>query len=92
MPVHYQIIVKGKVQGVYYRASAKQKAEELNIRGSAQNLPDGSVLIEAEGDEELLQKFIAWCKTGPSGARVASVESKAGVLLGYTRFEIIRYG
>ncbi len=88
MPAHYRIIVKGKVQGVFYRASAKQEAEALQITGFAKNQPDGSVLIEAEGDEASLQEFIAWCKIGPSHAQVSEVEATSGQVMGYTKFEI----
>jgi len=90
MQVHITIIVKGKVQGVYYRASAKQKAEELGIGGFAQNLPDGSVLIEAEGDETALKEFMDWCRTGPKHAKVSEVKSVSGEKVGYAIFEIRR--
>jgi acylphosphatase len=47
-----QIRVWGKVQGVFYRASAKQEADKLGIRGTVKNEPDGSVVIQAEGSED----------------------------------------
>ena len=70
------ILVKGRVQGVYFRASAKQTATELNIRGHVENLSDGDVRIVAEGETENLEKLIKWCGEGPPGAKVESVELK----------------
>jgi acylphosphatase len=72
MPTHYTIVISGKVQGVFYRASAKQKAEELGIKGFAQNLPNGNVLIEAEGEESQLKELISWCRQGPPNAHVSN--------------------
>jgi acylphosphatase len=60
------IIVTGKVQGVYYRQSTKEKARELQITGEVKNMPDDSVYIVATGSSEQLNQFIEWCKTGPS--------------------------
>ena len=53
---HLSIHVSGKVQGVFFRASTKEKAEEFNIKGNVRNNADGSVSIEAEGEEENLQE------------------------------------
>ena len=86
---HLRIIVKGKVQGVFFRASAKETADLLNIKGFAQNLPDGSVYIEAEG-EEMLKQFIEWCKQGPPRAQVTKVDVQEGVLKNFEQFEIKR--
>jgi len=90
MLTHYQITVKGKVQGVFYRASAKQKAEELNIKGSAQNQPDGSVLIEAEGDEAQLKKLVEWCSQGPPRSFVIEVNVTEEKIVGYNSFIVKR--
>ncbi|MFN7014688.1 MAG: acylphosphatase, partial [Bacteroidia bacterium] len=57
----FQIQVIGKVQGVYYRQSTRDKALELSLKGTVQNLPDGSVLIHAEGSEEKIRELISWC-------------------------------
>lgn len=86
MIIHYTILVTGKVQGVFYRASTRQKAEELNIKGFAQNLPNGNVLIEAEGEEEQLIKLVAWCRQGPARANVSEVKVERGEVTGYLSF------
>lgn len=68
-----RMIVKGKVQGVYYRASAKKTADQLNISGWIKNLPDRNVEIKASASEENLQKFIDYCRQGPPGAAVQEI-------------------
>ena len=70
------IIVRGKVQGVFFRASTHKAAEELNINGWVKNLDDGSVEIVAEGEKENLNKFIRWCNKGPEKAEVTEIKIK----------------
>jgi acylphosphatase len=69
----YQLLVNGKVQGVFFRASAREKALSLNITGWVRNLPDGQVLMEIEGEEADLLKMVEWCRKGPQFARVEGV-------------------
>ena len=71
---HLNIKIHGQVQGVFFRATAKEKADTLGIKIFARNEPDGSVYIEAEGEKEKLDEFIKWCYQGPSFARVEKVE------------------
>jgi len=73
---HLNIKIFGRVQRVFFRHSAKQKAEELDIKGSVRNEPDGAVYIEAEGKEENLKQFLDWCHQGPDSAKVEKVEFK----------------
>lgn len=87
---HYKIIVSGKVQGVFFRALAKEIADQLDVKGFVQNLPDGNVHIEAEGTEENLKQFIDWCKQGPPRAQVAHLDIQEGELKNFERFEIKR--
>ncbi len=74
MQKHLNIRVFGRVQGIFFRYSAKQKAEELKIKGFASNEPDDSVYIEAEAEEKNLKKFLDWCREGPALAHVKKVE------------------
>ncbi len=67
------IRVSGKVQGVWFRARTREEAGKLSLAGSVWNNPDGSVGIVAEGEEELLQKLLAWCRRGPTMARVTDL-------------------
>ena len=88
---HYKIQVRGVVQGVFYRASARKMAETLGIAGWCRNERDGSVLIHVEGDMEKLQTFVQWCKEGPEMARVTGMEVVEEDFTGFEGFEIRRY-
>ncbi len=88
MLLHKGIRVTGRVQGVYYRASARAEAERLGLCGFVRNEPDGSVYAEAEGDSEPLDRFIAWCRRGPEYALVAGVEAVTGDWKGYRGFKV----
>lgn len=87
---HVNIRVTGRVQGVYFRASAREVAINLKLRGFVRNEPDGTVYIEAEGDDQALEKFVAWCKQGPPNAIVRNVEVHEGPLQHMGAFEIRR--
>lgn len=63
-------MVSGRVQGVFYRASARDKAESLGVTGWVRNKTDGAVEILAEGEEAGLAAFVQWCGQGPRWARV----------------------
>ena len=82
------MIVYGKVQGVFFRASTQEKAEELGLTGFVQNEPDGTVYLEAEGDSGTIKKLEAWAHRGPEHARVEKVEvQELDSLAGFERFE-----
>ena len=84
------ISVRGKVQGVWFRASAKAIAERLSITGLVANRSDGSVYIEAAGYPEAIEEFIAWCKKGPEFARVDHIEVDDIARPPFSSFEIQR--
>jgi acylphosphatase len=88
--VHKNITIQGKVQGVYFRASAKHIADQSGVKGIVQNKPGGAVYAEAEGEADAVEKFISWCNTGPAAAKVSSVEVTDGLLKGYKDFNVIR--
>jgi acylphosphatase len=69
-----EVIVRGRVQGVYFRASAVNEAQTLGLTGWVMNCADGSVKAVAEGPREKLDRLIAWCHEGPGGARITSVD------------------
>ncbi len=69
-----QVIIHGFVQGVAFRASTRYQAERLGLGGWVRNLPDGTVEAFFEGEEKKVEEAIAWCRTGPRGAHVTSVE------------------
>ncbi|MBC7826836.1 MAG: acylphosphatase [Chitinophagaceae bacterium] len=82
------IIVTGKVQGVFYRQSTKEKALELNITGVVSNLHDGSVKIIASGDADQLHKLAEWCWQGPRRAKVMGVTQETLALQTFDAFTI----
>ncbi len=86
---HLNIKIYGSVQGVFFRASAKEQADKLGLTGFAKNLPDGSVYIEAEGKKKNLDQFLIWCYQGPSMAQVERVEIFEGSLKNLTKFETV---
>jgi acylphosphatase len=85
---HLNICVSGKVQGVFFRASTKEQADQLGIKGFVRNEPNGDVYIEAEGDEEKLKIFSDWCRRGPNLACVDSFKAEEADLKKFIRFEI----
>jgi acylphosphatase len=72
--VRRRIVVAGRVQGVWFRASADREAATLGVSGSATNLPDGRVELVAEGPPDAVARFEAWARRGPSRAEVVSVD------------------
>jgi len=90
MVKHLNILIYGKVQGVFYRASAVEAANNLGIKGFARNEKDESVYIEAEGEEEKLSEFIKWCHAGPPRASVERILTEEGSMKNYTNFVIAR--
>lgn len=82
------ITVSGKVQGVFFRASTRDKARSLGLNGFVKNQPDGSVYMVASGEEEKLSALVAWCHNGPSQAIVDKVETSEIAPSAYTSFEI----
>jgi acylphosphatase len=70
-----RFVVSGRVQGVFYRATAARKARELGIKGHAVNLPDGRVEVLACGSEDTVRTFGEWLWIGSSGSKVTGVEA-----------------
>jgi acylphosphatase len=68
------VVISGQVQGVWYRASTKQKAEALGLTGWVKNTAQGNVEAVFEGDESTVNQMIAWCRKGPPLAQVTDVK------------------
>jgi len=86
-----KIRVEGQVQGVFFRQSTKEKANQLGIKGTVQNCEDDSVEIVATGTKEQLNQLVAWCWQGPPKAIVTNVTSQDLSLQQFYNFSIIRY-
>ncbi|MDP4240450.1 MAG: acylphosphatase [Bacteroidota bacterium] len=86
MKRHYNITVRGRVQGVGFRYNARRQAMTLGLDGFVKNMPDGSVYMEVEGNQVDLDEFVYWCHTGPSYSRVLDVIVSISNLEGFTGF------
>ncbi len=86
--LHYKILVKGKVQGVWFRKYIKEKAEELGLKGYVKNEVSNNVYIEAEGSIDILTNFIEWLYEGSPFSRVSEVVYESGELQNYSEFDI----
>jgi acylphosphatase len=72
--IRVRACVRGRVQGVWFRASACERAEELGVVGWVRNRADGAVELEAEGARAAVDALVAWCRRGPAGAKVDALE------------------
>lgn len=89
---HWNILVQGKVQKVYFRLTTKAVADQVGVKGFVMNRPDGTVYIEAEGDDFALEQLLDFCNEGPEGAEVISVNiEKSNELKGFKNFEVIKH-
>jgi acylphosphatase len=69
-----RFLVGGKVQGVFFRASTRERAQALKLRGFARNLPDGRVEVLAIGEDDAVEELAQWLHYGPSQAQVDELE------------------
>ena len=85
-----QLLIKGEVQGVFYRATARQIAARIGITGWIKNTREGNVEAIVSGTEEQLQKFITWCKKGPEKAVVDEVVVIEKQEISFDEFVVVR--
>jgi acylphosphatase len=83
-----RVRISGRVQGVFFRAEARSRAESLGLAGWVRNAADGSVEAAFEGDEARVRSMVDWCRRGPSGARVDNVEVETEEPTGETGFRV----
>ena len=84
------ILIKGRVQGVFYRATARDMAESFGLTGWIKNTKEGDVEAVASGSEEQLQQFVEWCKAGPPQAIVTNVAVNKIEDEAFEKFRIVR--
>jgi acylphosphatase len=89
MPKHINITISGRVQGVGFRRAARDQARYMGIKGYVKNLSDGSVFVEAEGDDPNLALFIQWCRQGSSYSQVEEVTVEHKSWIGFSTFETL---
>ncbi len=84
------VVARGRVQGVWFRESARRRATELGVSGWVRNAPDGSVEAELEGEAEAVDVLVAWFRHGPSGADVASLDVEEQAPRSESGFHVMR--
>ena len=85
------VYIKGRVQGVFFRAETQRVAQGFNITGWVRNMADGRVEAVFEGDDADIDKMLAWCHIGPSAARVDEVLTEEEPYTGEFRDFIVKY-
>ena len=83
-----RVLVAGHVQGVFFRDTCRREAGRARLAGSVHNRPDGRVEAVFEGDDEAVDRLVAWCRQGPPGARVDHVEVTDEMPTGESGFHI----
>ena len=84
------LLIKGKVQGVFYRATAKVIAHEIGLKGWIKNTQEGNVEAIVSGDAEQVEKFIQWCRQGPARAEVTDIIITDKEYEQFEEFKVIR--
>jgi len=74
--IQVRVVIKGRVQGVFYRVHTKNMADRLGIKGYVKNLANGSVEAVFEGDQGIVAQMIDWCRKGPEISRVDHVQTR----------------
>lgn len=87
---HIKLLIRGRVQGVAYRAHARRRALELGLSGFVENRTDGTVYAEIEGPADQVDEMVNWCWTGPPLAQVETIETQEGRPTQYRGFDIRR--
>lgn len=89
--IQVKVVVTGRVQGVFYRARTKEKADLLGIKGYVKNLPDGSVEAVFQGEALSVTKMTNWCRKGPAAAKVEHVSIQKDEMISDVDTFQIRY-
>ena len=87
-PVARQVVVHGRVQGVFFRDSTRQAARTRGVAGWVRNCPDGTVEAWFEGDADAVESMVRWCREGPRHADVGDVEVRQVEPQGLSEFAI----
>jgi acylphosphatase len=87
--VRLRVVVKGRVQGVWFRDSCRERAREESVGGWVRNRGDGAVEAEFEGAPAAVERMVAWCRSGPARARVDTVDVTTVPISGDRRFRVL---
>jgi acylphosphatase len=86
------LMIHGRVQGVWFRASTLETAHQLKVKGWVRNTPEGNVEAHIQGEESSVDKMLSWCSKGPPGALVEYIDvSEASPKEEYKAFNIRYY-
>jgi acylphosphatase len=88
-PTRVKVVVTGRVQGVFFRDSCRERARAEGVGGWVRNRGDGAVEAEFEGAPDAVDRLVAWCRTGPPRARVDAVAVERVPVLGDQRFRVV---
>lgn len=86
--IRQRVVVRGRVQGVFFRDSCRREAQAAGVVGFVRNEPDGTVLAVFEGDPSGVRRLVDWCRIGPPSARVYGVEVTDEQPTGASRFSV----
>ncbi|HRC08241.1 MAG TPA: acylphosphatase [Miltoncostaeales bacterium] len=86
--VRRRVIVRGHVQGVWFRESTRQEAEKVGVTGWVRNLPDDTVEAALEGDPEAVEQVLAFVRVGPAAADVTSIDIRHETVVHEVAFEV----
>lgn len=90
--IRIRLTVEGRVQGVWFRESARKEAARLGVTGWVRNKPDGTVEVVVEGPEDRVRRLAAWCHHGPTSARVTKVHENPESYQGeFTGFDVVYF-
>ena len=88
--IRLRLIIEGRVQGVWFRESARKAAQRIGVNGWVRNRPGGTVEVVAEGAEDRVRELAAWCRRGPPSARVTAVHETEEVFRGeFNSFDVV---
>jgi len=91
MKTQMHVVISGRVQGVWFRASTKEKADELGLTGWVRNTPKGDVEAVFEGEESVVREMLSWCRKGPALAKVTAVKETLAAYSGlFSDFSVLR--
>ena len=86
--VRRRVLVRGYVQGVFFRDSCRREAKTRGVAGWVANRADGAVEAVFEGEQDAVAAMVEWCRRGPRGADVESVDETSEEPQGLSRFEV----
>jgi acylphosphatase len=86
--VAVRVVVRGRVQGVFFRENVRRRAEQRGVTGWIENRPDGAVEAFFEGEEDAVRGLVEFCREGPRSAEVEQVEESAEEPRGLSGFEV----